>query len=269
MRTLFALVSLVCLNLNVGIHAQPSPPGTTDRVYISSEKLDTAISQEEARLKAVLTYDYTHEVLGKEKTSDLIYIKVPVWFPEHSTDDPTVAAFWSAFQKDALNPITPANREIFNKAVDLDITVGDHPVSLASFYAIGLGNKQDWAPEGWQKTNYCCLVFVIAEPNDFVHNKTPVTMTWRQPHMVFKKKKSFYYVPNFKNLPESVSTAASDKYSLNLASARDCTLDVTLGQRTFFIHSGKGIVTGPRHHVPIEATILRPDVPVVIGPRGF
>ncbi|EEF60850.1 hypothetical protein [Pedosphaera parvula] len=269
MRTLFALVLLVCLAVNAPVNAQPTPPGTTGRVYINSEQLAINICQDEARFKGVFTYNYVDEVLGREKTNDLIYLKIPIWFPEHNSEDPTVAAFWSAFQKDALNQITPGNREVFDKAVGLDITLGDHPVNLNSFYAIGLGNNQDWAPEGWQKTNYNCLVFVVTEPNDFVHAKAPVTVTWRQPHMVFKNKKYFYYIPNFRYLPENISTATSDKYTVHLTAARDCTSDVTIGPRQFFIHSGRGIVTGPRHHVPVEATILRPEIPVVSGPRGF
>jgi hypothetical protein len=259
---------LVCLN----VHANPialSLP-STDRVYIGSEHLSVNVSSEEAKLNGVFTFNYSPEAWGAERETQPISIKIPVWLPESGSDDPSVEAFWRAFQKDGLNHVTAANADVFAKAVGLRVSIGDQPLPVASFYAFSYGNTNAWAPLNWQQPGYCCLVFLYNElPPALVQDKMPVAISYRQPLLSVEGQKRFFYLPDFKNLPENKSTADFNKYSIELSANMNCTLDLTHGPRHYTVVPGKTIVLGPKSQQAIRAVVKRPGIPEVHSPRDF
>ncbi|MDB6121617.1 MAG: hypothetical protein JWQ71_610 [Pedosphaera sp.] len=264
MRTLTGLSLLVCLN----VYANPLAP--TEHVYIASEHSSVNVSSEEARLNEVFTFNYSPEAWGSERESHPILIKIPVWFPESGSDDPSVEAFWKVFQKDGLNQVTAANVDVFSKAVGMRVSIGDQPLGVASFYAFTYGNTNAWAPLYWQQPGYSCLVFLLNElPPAFVQDKTPVTISYRLPLLNVDGQKRFFYLPNFKNLPKNKSTADFNKYSVQLSASQDCSLNISHGQRQLTVDPGKAVVLSPKTEQAIRAVIKRPGIPEAHSPRDF
>jgi hypothetical protein len=266
MRIIIALLLLFSVQAHANPLALPTPP-TGDQIYIASEQLSISISPEDAVLKGKFTFRNSPDLEGAEKRNFPVTLKIPVWIPDTSSNDPSVAAFWNAFQKDALNQVTPVNRAVLDKAVGLDISLGERTLPLTSFYAITKENTNNWVTLTWQQPGYCCLVFLVTESSEFVHDKTPLTLSYRQPHFVEAGKKHFLYMPNFNNLPEDKSTDDFAQYSLKLSTAPTCALDVTHGKRQFILKEGQSVVLSPRHNQAVQVLVQRPGAPEVHSPR--
>src|ERR1019366_1028359 len=93
-------------------------PSSPWGAVMTSEHLLVELSDREASFKGEFTFRLA-PIAGAVFSSDAwkaevreLSVEIPVWFPDNNTDDPSVASFWSVFQKaehsDVTNTVAPA-----------------------------------------------------------------------------------------------------------------------------------------------------------------
>ena len=247
-------------------NANPLPLPLPAHVYISFEKLVAVISPTNATFTATFTFSAPGiEASGTDIQQSLL--ELPIWFPEQSGDDPSIAAFWNTFGTNMLNVIKPQKREAFEKAVGLRAIVGtnDEPIhAFATLYQHGDQRPfKFFAQREWKvflespEPGFSCLVFKIDALGEFVRNHTPVFISYRQPLAISEGKGRFFYLPIFENLPNGISTTDTNKYSITILATPDCSLTVTSGEQKFTVEAGKSITLSPKHRQAIRAIVKR------------
>jgi len=225
-----------------------------DRMFMASEHLTATISPEVAEMHGTFTFRYRKDVSSSGQKS-FVQLQVPIWFPETQPRDPSVAGFWKVFRRDDGNQITPQTRAAFENAVGLRVALGGQEVPVEEFWTLtSTNNRVRWAPPEWQREpGFSCLVFRFYFQDDSELTKKPLTISYRQPLLQTNGVGRFFYLPVFHNLPDTLSTADTNVYSITVV-AKGCFLTVISGDKQAGVQAGRGIMISPRHHQPIRAT---------------
>jgi hypothetical protein len=269
--------------LLAGITARANPvPAASSRefnIYMASENLRVTISPTDA----VFNASFIFKSDPSPNQNGPVAIQLPIWFPQDSTEDLSVAEFWATFGKESENGVaTTREKRVFDRAVGLNISAGNRRLMAGhpdSFIAM----STNWWPENvtaplyppffedvpreeFQSPGYGVLVTVIRTDSDTTLYGMPVTMTYRQPLVRSGGEGHFYYLPIFENLPEDISTADTSHYSITLAATPECSLAITAGSKKVTVARGQSVTLGPERHTPIQAVVdspgFSPKIPV-------
>jgi hypothetical protein len=242
------------------------PANIPARVYISSEHLNVTVSSNAATFEGTFTFA-THALSDFNKNTQQTFMELPIWFPQQFSDDPTVAAFWNAFGTNMLCGFTPPTTNAFEKAIGLKLFSekqikpsngffmfyqdGDRQPSVAFF------PREQRIFREIEDPGFCCLVFRIGGLGEAVQSHAPVTVSYRQPLLKTEGKGRFFYLPIFENLPKDISTTDTNRYSITLTAATDCSLTVTNGKRRFKVRAGHSLTLAPEAHQAIRAVVTK------------
>ena len=259
-RSIMRIAVLMNIAFCTITRANPLPVAlpAADRVYMASEHLTASISPDAAELKGTFTFQYRQDVSAPGHRS-FVMLEIPIWFPEHNANDPSVEEFWKHFPKDNGIAITATTRAAFKKAVGLRVFLGDTALPVEQFSTLTSTNsRQRWAPREWQQeANLCCLVFNFYIKDDSALVQTPLTISYRQPLFKANDVGRFFYLPVFQNLPNVASTGDTNRYSITVVAQPGCSLTVTNGEQKFTVEAGHSVTLGPKHHQPIRAVVSR------------
>lgn len=256
--------AIVLLSINVA-EGNPIPGPMPAHIYIFSERLEVAMSATEAKVKGTFVFSAPDI---KNSDADLLqtFMQLPVWIPQQTSGDATVAAFWNAFHTNILNVIRPENREAFEKAIGLKVFSGKRALPVGAF--IMVCRDSDQRPFQYFTTeqqrlyqvnpepDLCCLVFRVDGLSESVQKHIPVEISYRQPLLKAEGTSHFYYLPIFENLPKEVSTTDTNRYSIILSATPGCSLIVTNNQNKFKITAGHSITIAPQNRQAIRATAV-------------
>jgi hypothetical protein len=262
MRIIIVITFAFCVMAN----ANPIGLPLGAHVYISSERLTVKVSPTDAAFTATFIFSAPDiEASGTDIQQDLL--DLPIWFPEQSGDDPSIAAFWNTFGTNMLNVIKPQKKEIFEKAVGLRAFVGTNEAPIQAFATLYQNGNQRpfkfFAHREWKvflespEPGFSCLVFKIDALGEFVRNHAPVFISYRQPLAISEGKGRLFYLPIFENLPYGISTTDTNKYSITISATPDCSLTVISGEQKFTVEAGKSIILGPKDRQAIRAIARR------------
>jgi hypothetical protein len=235
MERIFLMAVLFC-----GVcRANPLPVAfpAEDRVYMASEHLTVSVSPDVAEINGKFTFNYQPGV--PHGTS--IMLEVPIWFPEVDPEDQSVAEFWKCFRKDrGFDEIKPQERAVLEKALGLRVTLGSHPVSLDSFFTLTSTNRiQKWAPRDWQQeTGFCCLVFDFYFTTPAPLTEKPLEISYRQPLLLCKGEREFFYLPVLQNLPKDIAIDDTSRYAITVVPKPSCSLIVRNGSQDKIVRAG-------------------------------
>jgi hypothetical protein len=220
-------------------------------VYMSSERLTASISPDEAELKG--TFTFSNQLAVAQAAS--IILEIPIWFPEIDPKDSSVADFWKSFRKDELTSVTPQIKVALEKSVGLHVSLGGEPLAAYRLTALTSTNsRQRWAPREWQQeTGFCCLVFEFYFDHAAALTQKPLTISYRQPLLQVKGAGEFFYLPVLQNLPKSLSTTDTNRYTITIIAEPRCSLVVSNGGQKTLVEAGHSITLSPRHHQAIRA----------------
>src|ERR1017187_2535480 len=241
----------------------PGPMGA--HVYLSSEHLEITVSQTDAVFKATFTFS-AQDLKGSDKDLQQTFMQLPIWFPQQKSDDSSVTGFWSAFGTNALNAIRPKYKDAFEKAVALKVFFGKRPMPVNGFAMLYQDGDQRpfqfFKQRGWepflesQEPGFCGLLFHIDGMDELVESHVPAVVSYRQPLLENHREGRFFYLPFFENLPESLSTTNTNRYSVALT-ASGCSLTITTGQQNFKVADGHSVTLAPQNRQAIRATAVQ------------
>ena len=281
---------LVAGVLLAGITARANPVATTPadevplNIYMASENLRVTISPTDAVFNASFTFKSDRT---PNKNTPVV-VRLPIWFPQDSKEDLSVAEFWATFDKDneAGDAVSTAReKRVFDRAIGLNISAGKHRLVvehpdyfLATPTNWGPGNVtstpylrnppffEDVPREELQSPGYGILVIVVWSDSNTVLKGKPVTMTYRQPLVRSEGKGHFFYLPIFEYMPKDVSTADTNHYSITLAATPECSLAITARSKKVMVARGQSVTLGADRHTPIQAVVdcpgFSPKIPV-------
>ncbi|HXR03589.1 MAG TPA: hypothetical protein VN836_02655 [Verrucomicrobiae bacterium] len=242
----------------------PIPGPLPAHVYISSERLEATVSLYEAAFKGTFTFS-AQDLKDSGKEVEQTFMQLPIWFPQQTSDDPTVVAFWNAFGTNMLNIIRPKNKETFEKAVALKVFFEKQAMPVNAFAMLYQNGDQrpfeiftrpDWVGfREMQDPDFCCLLVRIDGMGELVRRHTPAVITYRQPLVKTGGKGRFFYLPIFENLPRNVSTADTSRYSIKLSATAGCSLTITTGRQSLKVDAGQSVVFAPQDRQAIRATV--------------
>ena len=94
-------------------------------IYMASESLHVTISPTDAVFNASFIFKSDR----KPDKNTPVFVRLPIWFPQNSTEDLSVAEFWATFDKedeagDAVS--TTREKRVFDRAIGLNISAGNH-----------------------------------------------------------------------------------------------------------------------------------------------
>lgn len=229
--TIFALLALCLL-------ANGNPIGLRD-VYINSEHLEVNISPDYAEFTGTFTFGLAHG------DGDHSRVFLPIWLPEPAAEDARYSALPSSVQAADASPATKQ----LAKVLGLRVLVGNHNESHERFWE-GLPFLVGQAsPEPRLRV----VSFEFFLPPRIYTNSTPVTISYHQPCLRSKADGRFFYLPLFESLPQGISTADTNRYSITITAQRACTLAVTNGAEVYTLRSGQSLVCSPKAFQPIRA----------------
>jgi hypothetical protein len=269
--------------LLAGITARANPVPATSiqavNLYMASENLRVTISPTDA----VFNASFIFKSDPSPNTNWPITIQLPIWFPQNSTEDMSVAEFWATFDKERQNTVaTTREKRVFDRAIGLNISAGNRRL-MAGHPDSFIAASTNWWPENvtaplyppffdgvsreeLQSPGYGVLVIVISSDSDITLHGLPVAMTYRQPLVRSEGEGHFFYLPIFDNLPENISTADTNRYSITLAATPECSLTITAGSNKVTVARGQSVTLGPERHTPIQAVVdcpgFSPRIPV-------
>lgn len=242
----------------------PIPGPLAAHYYISFERLEVTLSTTEAVFKGAFEFSSPDLKLSDNDMMET-FMELPVWFPQQSSNDQTVNAFWHSFGTNMLQIIRPQNREVFERAVGLRVYFGKRLIPINGFAMLYEGGNRkpfefflskEWEVlEENQEPGFCCLVFRVDGLGTFVRKQIPMKVFYRQPLFKVKKAGRFFYLPIFENLPKGVSTTDTNHYSIKLTAAPGCCLAVTNGLQTFKVDAGDSITLIPKDRQAIHAMV--------------
>lgn len=235
----------------------PAITSAADRLYMSSEQLAVRLSPSVAELRGMFTFAYRQDVLSSGQ-SNLVQLNIPIWFPQSNPKDPTVTAFLKAFRKDQNWGITPSERAAFEKAIGLNIQLGNEKVPINELYVFMSTNRvfSNFPAEWWQEPGFCCVVVRVYFSNDQELTQKRLTLTYRQPLLPSKGNGLFFYLPELPHLPASELTdEARKKYAITLIAQPQCSINVQTANQSVIIEPGESAVIHPQHHLAIRATV--------------
>jgi hypothetical protein len=246
-------------------------------IYMASENLRVTISPTDAVFNASFTFKPDHTPYNKVPVG----IWLPIWFPQNSTEDLSVAEFWATFDKeDEAGDVVATAREkrVFDQALRLNISAGNRRL-VANYFrpmpATWAQGNPNWinprfferapGPE-FQSPGFSMLVIGVWSDPDAVLSGKPVTTTYRQPLVRSKGDGHFFYLPIFDNLPENISTADTNHYAITLAATPECSLTITAGPKKVTVARGQSVTLGAERRQPIQAVVdcpgFSPKIPV-------
>jgi hypothetical protein len=121
---------------------------------------------------------------------------------------------------------------------------------------------QFFKQRGWEpflespEPGFCCLLFHIDGMDELVESHVPAVVSYRQPLLENHREGRFFYLPFFENLPESLSTTNTNRYSVTLT-ASGCSLTITTGQQYFKVADGHSVTLAPQNRQAIRATAVQ------------
>lgn len=243
----------------------PGPMGA--HVYLSSEHLEVTVSRTDAVFKATFIFS-AQDLKESDKDLQQTFMQLPIWFPQQKSDDSSVTGFWSAFGTNMLNVIRPKNKDAFEKAVALKVFFGKQPMPVNGFAMLYQdGDRQPFQffkQREWQpflespEPEFCCLLFHIDGMDESVKSHVPAVVSYRQPLLENHGEGRFFYLPFFENMPEGLSTADTNRYSVILT-ASGCSLTITAGQQGFKVADGHSVTLAPQDRQAIRATAVVSD----------
>src|SRR5262249_30340621 len=98
---------------------------------------------------------------------------------------------------------------------------------------------------------FCLLTLWFRDDGGMVWNRTPMTLSYRQPLARLGGERCFFYMPVFEDLPEGFSTTDTNRYSLTF-DAVGCSLAITNGAQTALIGNGCSATFAPEIHQPFR-----------------
>jgi hypothetical protein len=259
MRTI-CVILLGCWGIANANPSAGDPSRLGNDIYIASERLSVTISQSDATVKGTFTFRYRGDKRESAKKTGVILF-LPIWFPEESLDDPTVAAFWKVFQKDDRNQITATNTSAFEKTLGLKIAIGQHPLSVDDFAVLttkvwkGPYNREWGSFQSIRESGFCCLVFEFSCSTDFVRRESPVSISWRQPLSRTEQDGLFFYTPILDNLPKGLPTHNTNLYAITITAAPGCSLSGRTGLKAFALGGGDSLTISPVHYERIRISV--------------
>jgi hypothetical protein len=259
----FPILSVLLLAICV-TRGNPIPGPLGAHYYISFEQLQVAVSPTNAVFKGTFEFS-SPDLKDSDKETWETYMELPIWFPQQTSDDPSVNAFWEAFGTNIFNVIRPNNKGAFEKAVALKVFFGRQAMPVAGFAMLYQdGDRRpfefftfnEWKVfQEYQEPGFCCLLFHIDGLGTFAQKHVPVTISYRQPLLKVGKTGRFFYLPIFENLPKDVSTTDTNRYSIELTALPGCLLSVTNGSKAFQIEAGNSVTLIPEDRQAIRAIV--------------
>jgi hypothetical protein len=244
-----AAITLLLIWVSAGANPTPIPENLSDSIYMSSEKLTVTVSEDTARLAGTFTFRY-HGHGPAPGWRPFVRLEIPVWFPAQDARDSTVAAFWKTFPKYDIVEITPETRGAFQKALDLQVSLGDEPLQVKQFSSFTTSTNT-WADE----PGFFCIVLKFYIEDGTKLAEKPLQLSYRQPLRHTNDEAVFYYVPMFENLPAGARTTNTNRYSITIVDQAGVSLMVSDSQRSTVLSSGGSVVLSPRHHQAIRAVV--------------
>src|SRR5215468_4745342 len=123
----YSIWVLVAGVLLAGITARANPVAATPaselpvNIYMASESLRVTISPTDA----VFNASFTFKPDRTPNKNTPVVVRLPIWFPQNSTEDLSVAEFWATFdQEDEAGDAVSTTREkrVFDRAIGLNIS---------------------------------------------------------------------------------------------------------------------------------------------------
>jgi hypothetical protein len=236
--------------------------------YLNSERLQISVSTTDAVFSGLFTFAADARVAAPSNT-----IGIYLWIPEEGVGDPSVEAFWKASGGDTRRAANFV--QLLDRTVGLKVTVGERELKLGSgiyfsttpyrppvplsrqeerLRAIFERNHPMPEPDKLDEPGFCLLTTVFVCDGMLISNRTPVTVNYRQPLARSAGGARFFYMPVFDRVPESISTADTNRYSITFV-ARGCSLAVTNGTLRATLGSGESVTFSPQRHQPFRALV--------------
>lgn len=242
----------------------PGPVGA--HVYISAERLEVIVSATEATITGSFVFS-AQDLKASDADVRQTFMQLPVWIPQGSSNDPSVANFWGAFHTNIYNIIRPTNKAAFDNAIGLKVLSEKQAMPVNAFIMLYQGGdqrpfeyfvlEQQRLFRANPEPDLCCLVFRVDGLGESIQKRVPVEVSYRQPLLRGEKTSHFYYLPIFENMPKEVSTTDTNRYSITLTAAKGCELTITNGQERFKIKAGHSVSIAPQNRQAIRAVVAR------------
>jgi len=225
-----------------------------------------------------------------------------LWLPALKPGDPFLEKFWRLFHRHGSDYFcdNPLDESAFENSIALRVRCNNPALlpmyvplnenslrrgwfadsqqrgSSGFFRLITAMNRPDFitedeAPKWGFEPGFCDLSVMCWLSADAVTNHYPLTVSYQHPLVHSGGEGRFFYIPNFDNLPPTISTTDTNRYSITIRATQDCTLTVTTGEKLIIpppklvksghltidqkitVQGGQSVTLAPQHLRPIRA----------------
>jgi hypothetical protein len=281
---------LIALLVGARAYANPVIALPQRKAYIDSEKLLATISPTNVGIEATFTFAFAQNTSDPYPTD--VKMEIQLWVPDYKSSDPFSEKSWKGTHSPGwyFRFNHPLDESDFEASIALTAHCKNYVLlPLCVEPKVVLPGTYLEPPEYITKEQllrwscdpgFSCLILTFSLSPAVVANHWPLTVSYQHPLVHSKGQGRFFYVPNFDNLPTTISTADTNRYSITIAATPDCSLAVTTGQKIviptaslvesaqatnqeIIVQGGHTITLTPQHLHPIRAlskvTLLHGD----------
>ena len=252
-----AILIALCVAGTALANPRPFPGPPFIYPYLDLENLAVSISSTNATFTG--TFKFNEEGFIPSAVRDdpqtRMLVQLPIWFPEKNSGDALVEKFWRTFPGGGTafwNEDSPLAKEVLEDSIGLKILVSPSGLAkLAESYFISERYLSRYVSED---PGFVRLEVGFHLPAEVTWKRIPVTISYHHPLVRTNGVGRLYYAPYFDNLPQSISTADTNRYAITIEATPDCSLTVTTGDQKFSVEGGHRITLAPKAGQPIRVT---------------
>ncbi len=253
MRPFSLLIILFCATAR----SNPVAPDPPLDAFISSEKLSVTIGSNEAKFHGTFTFRTASDVSNVEHLPYVARLQIPIWFPSDAKQSIAIASFWKAIDQAQYSYLTDAtSKKAIEQAVGLEVVAGTLSLQASDLVISGRGGYgYTIIPKRWREPGYHVLLFSFMVSLRIFDSGAPITISYQQPLLSTAGESSFFYMPIFEHLPNSISLSETNHYSITLIAGPKCDLVVTNGKFKKQVDPGGDVTLSPKHLQAIRVTV--------------
>lgn len=221
---------------------------------MSAEKLAVTISPSNASFAGAFAF------AGEPPPRiDMVRLQIPIWLPDESSGDASVAAFWGALKKGPAE-----GRESFEHLTGIQASIEGHPLYLdavitytpENYFLTVLRPEKN---EVFAEPGFRCVLadFGFAPWQFHLTAGAAIRATVSYHHLLCNREgeSRFFYVPFFLNRPKNAEARDTKRYGIAVTCAAGNPLRVLNGEQAFRLGSGETVTLSPVHCQPIRASL--------------
>ena len=255
--TAFLFLACLTASANPSVFPLGSKAKLIGFVRMSAENLVVAVSPTNASFSG--TFAFRWEWQSSQNWRLISYqadLTIPIWLPDRSSGDASIAAFWRSFEKD---PDAAKTRRAFEKLTGLRVSVEGRRVRPKGVRANGPLHHREARTSPWdakrrmpevpEEPGFRCVLvdftFPLDRPSASSQAQIRATASYQHPLSGPGGDARFFYVPFPINQPLLTGTVSANQHAITMTASVGCFLDGKNGDQEFTVPPGRRVTLAP------------------------